>query len=266
METQLTLTPIGIFHCDKKWTYDTASQPHLDRSQDIGVIELATGQQLELAARDLQGMSHAWIVFWFHQNNDWRPLVTVPRGSTDKVSVLASRSPHRPNPIGLSLVEVVKVDGRKIWIRKFDLIDQTPILDIKPYHPEADVADNARTGWLENLNAQEYNIVCSDLFLHQAEYLRSHGVNQIKSFAEQQLRFDPFNSSKKRVNMLNAQNGVLAYRTWRVRFSVLGTTITLEEICSGYSEHDLTDANDRWQDKALHRSFTQVNSTDISRA
>ena len=89
------------------------------------------------AFRDLAGFERLWLVFVFHRSQGWKAEVRPPRGG-GKRSVLATRSPHRPNAIGLSAVELVAVDGRALQVRGIDLLDGTPILDIKPYVPYAD--------------------------------------------------------------------------------------------------------------------------------
>src|SRR6185437_11868823 len=85
----------------------------------------------------LAGFERIWLLFVFHRSEGWKPLVRPPRGG-GKRGVLATRSPHRPNAIGLSAVELVAVEERALRVRGVDLLDGTPILDIKPYVPYAD--------------------------------------------------------------------------------------------------------------------------------
>ncbi len=107
--------------------------------------------------RGLDGFSHVWLVFIFHQavRDDWKPTVRPPRlGGNDKVGVFASRSPFRPNPIGLSCVKLEKIDqdhkeGPVLKLSGVDLVDGTPILDIKPYIPYADSLPNAASGFAQ---------------------------------------------------------------------------------------------------------------------
>jgi tRNA-Thr(GGU) m(6)t(6)A37 methyltransferase TsaA len=109
------------------------------------------------AVRGLEGFSHLWIVFVFHQHDakNWKPSIRPPRlGGAKKIGVLASRSPHRPNPIGLSAVQLVKIDsdapgGVELHLRGVDFLDGTPVLDIKPYIPYADSIPEATSGWAE---------------------------------------------------------------------------------------------------------------------
>jgi tRNA-Thr(GGU) m(6)t(6)A37 methyltransferase TsaA len=124
-------------------------------SQAKGVIKIHPDPDLKTALRSLEEFSHLWIVFVFHEHGgkSWKPSIRPPRlGGNVKVGVLASRSPHRPNPIGLSAVKLDKVDfdaegGPEIHVSGVDLLDGTPVLDIKPYIPYADSIPDANAGW-----------------------------------------------------------------------------------------------------------------------
>lgn len=103
----------------------------------------------EEVLRDLAGFERIWLVFAFHRSEGWAPLVQPPRGPRGKRGVLATRSPHRPNAIGLSAVELVAVEGRTLRLRGVDLLDGTPVLDLKPYVPYADAFPDSRAGWID---------------------------------------------------------------------------------------------------------------------
>ena len=254
----LNLAPIGYFKCQKNQAFETSSQGHLDQSNEIGCIELNKGLNFEQALNGLQEMSHLWVFFWFHQKSNWKPMVQVPRGSLKKQGVFATRSPHRPNPIGLSLLEIVEIKGLKIFVKNFDLLNETPILDLKPFHPEADRPLDPQLGWMENLNALEYSIALSPIFSKQFQFLQEQNITELLSFARQQLRFDPFNWKKKRVVLNENQTGTLAYRTWRIDFSWNDSQIQLEKIRSGYSDQDLQSSEDTWNDKKIHVEFKSL--------
>ncbi|MBN8481368.1 MAG: tRNA (N6-threonylcarbamoyladenosine(37)-N6)-methyltransferase TrmO [Xanthomonadales bacterium] len=106
------------------------------------------------AFRDLAGFDRVWLVFVFDRSEGWKTEVKPPRGGP-KRSVLATRSPHRPNSIGLSAVELVAVEDRALRVRGIDLLDGTPILDVKPYVPYADAFPDARAGWIDALDAKQ---------------------------------------------------------------------------------------------------------------
>ena len=104
--------------------------------------------------RDLEGFERIWLIFAFHRSEGWKAMVRPPRGRA-KRGVLATRSPHRPNAIGLSAVELVAVEGRTLRVRGLDLLDGTPVLDIKPYVPYADAFPDAKAGWIDGVDAQD---------------------------------------------------------------------------------------------------------------
>jgi len=107
-----------------------------------------------LAFADLAGFERIWLLFVFHRSEGWKPQVRPPRGG-GKRGVLATRSPHRPNAIGLSAVELVAVEERALQVRGMDLLDGTPILDIKPYVPYADAFPASRAGWIDEIDAAQ---------------------------------------------------------------------------------------------------------------
>jgi tRNA-Thr(GGU) m(6)t(6)A37 methyltransferase TsaA len=146
-ETTLTLRPIGVvrspFHEKVSAPRQTAAARDV-----IGTIELYPLPGMEHAVSDLDACDHLWILFWFHLAHDFRPKVLPPR-SSGRRGVLATRSPHRPNPIGLSVVRLDRVEGLTLHVRDIDMLDGTPVLDVKPYVPYADSVPHARVGWLE---------------------------------------------------------------------------------------------------------------------
>ena len=106
------------------------------------------------AYRDLQGFQRIWLIFLFHRSEGWKPEVRPPRGG-GKRSVLATRSPHRPNAIGLSAVELLGIEDRALRVRGIDLLDGTPVLDIKPYVPYADSFPGSAAGWIDEVDAKQ---------------------------------------------------------------------------------------------------------------
>jgi tRNA-Thr(GGU) m(6)t(6)A37 methyltransferase TsaA len=109
---------------------------------------------VEKVFQDLYGFERIWLIFAFHLSEGWKSSVKPPRGGP-KRGVLATRSPHRPNSIGLSAVELIRIEGRTLHLRGVDLLDGTPVLDIKPYVPYADAFPAARAGWIDELDAQQ---------------------------------------------------------------------------------------------------------------
>lgn len=250
------LRPIGIFRANARYPYEARRQGRADDSGEIGVIELYEGQLFEQALDGLEGFERVWILYRFHHNSHWKPKVMPPRGPRIKRGVFATRSPYRPNGLGMSAVELVRVEGRKVYVCGFDLLDGTPVYDIKPYLPYADAFPGARAGWTEGLEAEAFQVNFSETAERQIEWLEARGVNQLRGFLRAQLEFDPLDDERKRVVRLQ-ENFQIAYRTWRAEFALDETTRTLTvlKISSGYSTAELESAVDRYRDKNLHREF-----------
>jgi tRNA (adenine37-N6)-methyltransferase len=99
------------------------------------------------ALRDLDGFSHLWLLVHLHRVDGWAPEVVPFLDDERPRGVLATRSPRHPNPIGLSLVDLIAVEAGALRIRGIDLLDGTPLLDVKPYVPLFDARDDVRAGW-----------------------------------------------------------------------------------------------------------------------
>jgi tRNA-Thr(GGU) m(6)t(6)A37 methyltransferase TsaA len=146
--------PVGIVHSPYKEKFGIPRQPALAPAADIQ-IELLPPFNHPDTVRGLEAFSHVWISFVFHQTaqRGWQPLVRPPRlGGNAKVGVFASRSTHRPNPLGLSLVELHGIDladGVRLQLAGADLLDGTPVLDIKPYIPFVEARPEARGGFVD---------------------------------------------------------------------------------------------------------------------
>ena len=153
----VSMRPIGVIHSPYKERFGTPRQAPVteqtltDEAVDA-TIELFPRDNLDQALRGLDGFDYVWVLAWLHLNQHWNPMVTPPRGPKVKQGVLATRAPHRPNPIGLSALRLTSVDGRVLHVRGIDLLDGTPVLDIKPYVPYADAFPDARAGWLDTLD------------------------------------------------------------------------------------------------------------------
>jgi tRNA (adenine37-N6)-methyltransferase len=118
------------------------------------------------ALRDLDGFSHVWLLVHLHRVESWAPEVVPFLDDERPRGVLATRSPRHPNPIGLSLVELVAVDAGALRVRGVDLVDGTPVLDVKPYVPLFDTRDAAtvRTGWFGAAAARVYTTRSDDRY------------------------------------------------------------------------------------------------------
>ncbi|MDG0817323.1 tRNA (N6-threonylcarbamoyladenosine(37)-N6)-methyltransferase TrmO [Bdellovibrio svalbardensis] len=247
---KIEFTPIGYFRSSQVHPYEAGRQPDAHHAE--GVIELSSGSNFEQALTGLEGCERIWIIFLFHHNNHWNPMVLPPRGVDSKIGVFATRSPYRPNPVGMSCVKVLKIDKLKITVEGADLLDGSPILDIKPYVAYADSFPGSEPEWLKS--AEKFEIGFSELVLQQLEELERQGLTQLRSFLLHQLEYEPANSKKKRVKE-EGSGYVIAYRTWRAFFRLNGLSLKVERIYSGYSQDDLQKDEDPYSDKELHRKF-----------
>lgn len=136
-----------------------------------GKIVFEPSYRVADALRGLEGFSHLWLIWDFSEahRDDWSPTVRPPRlGGNQRMGVFATRSPFRPNPIGLSSVEISRIDlhtpeGPVIYIKGADLMDGTPIFDIKPYLPFTDSHPDARGGFADATRQQrELTVVIPD--------------------------------------------------------------------------------------------------------
>ena len=176
-DSQLLVRPIGFIRTAMRTKFDSPHQPK-HGAEERNIIQLVPGLDLQTAVRDLAGFDRVWLIWWFHRNSTWKPLVLPPRGGAHRRGVLATRSPHRPNPIGITSVPLIEIDKLNIVVGNTDLIDGTPILDIKPYIPSVDAFPDASQGWIdeveETLNsAPQYHVTYSQLATEQLDWLRS---------------------------------------------------------------------------------------------
>jgi len=259
----MTLKSIGFFESAQIEAY------HAGRGPDLmglcGKIKLHSGENFEQALQDVDGCSHLWIIFGFHlnlnsnqnHNLNWKPQVSAPR-SNKKIGVFATRAPYRPNPVGLSLVTLIQVKGLTLEIGPNDILNGSPIFDIKPFHPEYDIAPNAKIDWLDSATFKKNIISFSPFAESQLNFLETNGVTELRTFIIRQLEFDPTNKNKKRVEQ-QPHYWVLAYRTWRVDFTFSENKIGVLSISSGYTEQELLEFKnnytDKYADKNIHRLF-----------
>jgi tRNA-Thr(GGU) m(6)t(6)A37 methyltransferase TsaA len=189
--------PIAVIHTPFTQRFGIPRQPGLV-PEAKGVIKFDPNPDFQHALKGIEQFSHIWVIFVFHSHggNKWKPTIRPPRlGGKVKMGVLASRSPHRPNPIGLSVMEIEKIDlsaksGAEIHVRGVDLLDGTPILDIKPYIPYADSVPLANPGW-----AAEEITKTPVVFLKEAEdkikVAEELGTPNLRALIEQLLTIDP---------------------------------------------------------------------------
>lgn len=256
------MEPIGYYYSEFDRPYDLPRQPEEDDSE--GFIELHSGKNFEQALEGIEGFSRIWIIFQFHHNEHWKPKTLPPRKSSGKIGVFATRSPYRPNSIGLSCVQLIQREGRKLRIKGADLMNETPILDLKPYVPAYDSFPQSSSGWLEGIEQERWKVSFSKLALEQIIWLQTQAQIPVKNFIQRQLEFDPMNSEKKRVQELSENKFVLSYKTWRIFFWVESKlrNIEVEKLGSGYSQMEISDPKDPYKDKQFHKEYLKIYPKD----
>ncbi len=142
---EICYTPIGVIHSPFKEPRGVPIQPAAARGVR-GTVEVFS-EYVE-GLKDLDGFSHIILIYHFHLARK-KSLLVTPFLDNEQNGVFATRAPSRPNPIGLSVVRLLKVEGSILEVENVDIVDGTPLLDIKPYVPEFDHFKVERCGWLE---------------------------------------------------------------------------------------------------------------------
>jgi tRNA-Thr(GGU) m(6)t(6)A37 methyltransferase TsaA len=237
---ELLVRPIGFIRTGMRTKFDSPHQPK-DGVEQRNVIELLPGMDLQTATRDLAGFSRIWLVWWFHRNSTWKPLVLPPRGGAQRRGVFATRSPHRPNPIGITSVPLIEVNKLQIVVGNTDLIDGTPILDIKPYIPSVDAFPSASQGWLNDVERlldlpPNYSIAYTPHASAQIDWLREQWGIDFTARASEILSRDPSVHRTRRVRKHHSGLSVLGCGAWRLFFSVTDAVVTVSHIAPGYPD------------------------------
>lgn len=262
--SRFDVRPIGVFRCDQQHKHELPRQGVLAPGH-VGRVELEPLPGVEEMVADLAGFSHVWLLAWLDRAEGWKSKVRPPRGEQRR-GLLATRSPHRPNPIGLTLVTLVRVDGAVLHVRGHDLLSETPIVDVKPYVAYADQpVGEVRQGWLdEESPLAVYEIEWSARAERARGWLEARGVS-IAAAVEAALATRPFPAASHRVrerepSTREGWKGEYAYRTWRIDFERRDPTGTVRivEIRSGYDEATLRgERESRWDDVDLHVAFVR---------
>jgi tRNA-Thr(GGU) m(6)t(6)A37 methyltransferase TsaA len=250
----ITFKYIGHFICNRDYKDE---QPRQGVFSDAGgYIELVKGENYEQALKDLDGFNYIWVIFVFHHNSTWKPVTNPPYSDGNgKKGVFATRSPYRPNPIGMSCVKIDRIDGNRIYIEAADILNNTPVLDIKPYISDYDSFPEASRGWLDNIVKDNYSIKYSLEAEVKVNYLKQHGVDLTGAISSQ-LAFNPFDKTRKKFDA--DDNGfTLRFKTWIIKFTITNDLITIENIYSGYQDYNTLCGNDTPADLTVHRLFNE---------
>lgn len=196
MEEKVTLQVIGVIHSCYREKFGIPRQPGLVTTQ-TATLELLPPYNRPEAVKGLEGFSHIWVSFIFHAvpEGKWSLMVRPPRlGGNDKVGVFASRSTHRPNPLGLSVVQLAGIDssdnGVTLQLIGADLLDGTPVVDIKPYIPYVDSIAGARAGFADGAPRPRLAVTFSEQ-AEQRLLLEEKILPQLRRVIGESLAYDP---------------------------------------------------------------------------
>jgi len=214
-----------------------------------GSIELLP--EYKDALDDLATFERIWILFWFHRAEGWKPKVLPPRSET-KRGLFATRSPHRPNPLGMTAARLDKVEGLTIHIREHDLVDGTPVLDVKPYIPYADAFPDASAGWVgAPADARSaWGVDIEPAAEEQLTWIQTETSLDLRARVVAALALGPQPHAYRRI-----KGNVLAVKDWRATFrtETAAQRLVVESVGTGYREKDLAEGAEPVH--AIHRAF-----------
>jgi tRNA-Thr(GGU) m(6)t(6)A37 methyltransferase TsaA len=259
LRKQLTLEPIGLVRTAAATKVEAARQPRSRGGGALGRIELLPGRNFEHALANLGEWQYLWVVFWFDRNDGWRPKVLPPRSRSGRKGVFATRSPHRPNPLGLSAVRLERVDGLTLHVSDVDMLDGTPVLDIKPYVAYTDAIVDAGSGWLADGDAPrdpipEFEVRWDVSAAEQAEWIEARTGLKLRERATATLALGPEPHPYRRIR--REQVGfTLCVKDWRLRFGVEGRQVSVASIESGVRKPLLRRGGEASDELKLHREY-----------
>jgi tRNA-Thr(GGU) m(6)t(6)A37 methyltransferase TsaA len=228
IQSKLDLQPIGVIRTPFKSKYAAPRQPASATGKTVGVITLNEHCNFEQALHDLHGFDYIWVLFWFHKNKNWKPKVLPPHSGRTKRGLFSTRSPHRPNPIGMSLCRLIDIRGRTIRIENPDMLDGTPLLDIKPYLPHAESHPKARAGWINESNELStplYRVVFTGEVRKSLRGMEDDEQREVETYLTGLLSSDPFPHVYRRIKKHDEKTSIVAVKRWRFIFSIEGTTV-----------------------------------------
>jgi tRNA (adenine37-N6)-methyltransferase len=255
-----TLTPIGHLRTGQRLKFDARHQP-LETAEDECVLELLPAPGHAEALRDLEGFERVWLLWWFHRNPGWRPLVLPPRGPARKRGVFATRSPHRPNALGMTPVRLLGIDGLRLRLGPCDLVDGTPVFDIKPYVPAYDAFPGARAGWIDEVDhalaaPPRFTVALAPLALEQATWLAAEWQIDFRPRLKELLARDPTPHRTRRIRPYGENRFRIGCGAWQAAFSVVGDTVRIEWLGPAYPTRFLQRPNENDQpDRVAQLAF-----------
>lgn len=264
--SSFSFQPVAYIRTAARYRYEEPRQSVF--SPTPARLEFVPDSRFADALSDLEGFERIWLVAVFHLNvnpdrsANWNAKVRPPVTPEDrKYGVFSTRSPHRPNPIALSCVEIDRIEGTVIHLRACDLLDGTPVLDVKPYIPEVDAFPDSAAGWRDQLKMESWTIDFEPSFLAAADFLKQNGAPDLVSFCRIQLSVNPLDHTRKRLEELGGGRYAIGCRTWQILFQPDQNSRSLRvlSVRSHYQREELLpDAADPYGDKDLHRAFLAV--------
>lgn len=236
--TSAPLQIIGVLRSCFREKFGTPRQPHLVPGATAS-LKIARQYQPEASLIGLNGFTYVWLISYFHLNTNTRFSAKVhpPRLKGETIGLFASRSPHRPSPIGLSLARLVKVEGDTIYFSGIDLVDGTPILDVKPYIPDSDVRPDASAGWtahapFPSLQVEFEPKALADIAAAEKR-LKTTGIKQLLAdILGQDLR-----NARDKSHMKDGVELGFFLHDFDAHFTVHGGTATVLELQTGNTMH-----------------------------
>ncbi len=224
MSQNLTLRPIARIHTEFSEKFGIPRQSGLVEELSARIV-LEPAYRVREALRGIEGFSHLWLLWQFTESRGWSPTVRPPRlGGNQRVGVFATRSPFRPNPIGLSCVKLDRVDwdapdGPVLVVRGADLLDGTPLFDIKPYVPLADCRPEAVGGFSDLHREDRLTVDFPERLLDQVpEEKRAALLGVLSQDPRPSYQHDP-----QRVYGM-------AFAGLEVKFTVAGETLQVRDV------------------------------------
>ena len=232
------LKVVGLLRSCFHEKFGTPRQPHLVPGS-TATLTLRAGFVPEQSLVGLDRFSHVWLLSYFHLNTNKKflPKVHPPRLKGETIGLFASRSPHRPSPIGLSLARLVKVEGATLHLSGIDLVDGTPILDVKPYIPESDCIPHASGGWTAHAPFPTLKVAFTPESLADiAAAEKRLAIGGVKELLADILRQDLRNPRDRAQGQDGLELGFFLH-DFEARFSVQGGTVTLIRLLTGTTMH-----------------------------
>jgi len=215
----MEITPIAHIRTEFKEKFGIPRQSGLVKGLNGTIVFEPAFRQAE-ALRGLEDYSHLWLIWGFSQSRGWSPTVRPPRlGGNVRLGVFATSAPNRPNPLGLSAVEIEGIADGVIQVRGADLLDGTPIYDIKPYLPYADCIPDAHGGFANDAPEQVLEVQIADDLLSRLPEDRRGALVQV-------LALDPRPSYQDDPERVYG----FVFAGFEVKFRVVGNVLTVVSV------------------------------------